>query len=201
MKTHPSRRPAGFTLVELLVVIAIIAVLAGAGFAAGNAAIQKAKKATTLSTCTAIETAVNNFYSDYGALPKDAMTADTNLNTKDDKPFLRTLLGLEGTAPTALNTRAVKYLSVKEGKAKGSGGTNGLIYTTGGTSDIVGLFDSWGGPFQVVLDGDWDEKIVVTTAAGQKTLNGRRVAVWSNGADNTGTSSTAGKATDDVTTW
>ena len=69
MKTHPSAARTASPLVELLVVIAIIAVLAGAGFAAGNAAIQKAKKTTALATCTAIESAVNNFYTEYGAMP------------------------------------------------------------------------------------------------------------------------------------
>ena len=71
MKTPLHPPPNGFTLVELLVVIAIIAVLAGAGFAAGNAAIQKAKKTTALATCTALESAVNNFYTEYGAMPSD----------------------------------------------------------------------------------------------------------------------------------
>lgn len=196
MKTQTSRRQDGFTLVELLVVIAIIAVLAGAGFAAGNAAIQKAKKVTTLATCTSIESAVNNFYTEYGSMPKDAMTTDTKVDSKD-KPFLNALLGLE-TGTTIMNARGVKFLSVKEGKAKAGGGTNGLVYT--GTT-IVGIFDPWGGLFSVMLDGDYDEKITVQTAAATspKTLNGRRCAAWSNGAD--GVSGTGGRVGDDVITW
>ncbi|RPJ32744.1 MAG: type II secretion system protein, partial [Verrucomicrobiaceae bacterium] len=83
MKLHASRRAHGFTLIELLVVIAIIAVLAGGGFAAGNAAIQKARKTTALATATAIETAVNNFYTEYGSMPKDG-TSDTTVKTDSD---------------------------------------------------------------------------------------------------------------------
>lgn len=195
MKNHPSRRSAGFTLVELLVVIAIIAVLAGAGFAAGNAAIQKAKKATALATCTALESAVNNFYTEYGSMPKENLTADIKVDTKTDLPFLQVLLGSEGTGANVLNVRAIKFLSVKEGK----GNKGGLIYDSTGAS-ITGLYDPWGGPYSVMLDGDYDEKIEVITAAGvRKVLNGRRVAAWSNGAD--ATSGSGGKATDDVLTW
>ena len=196
MKTQTSRRQDGFTLVELLVVIAIIAVLAGAGFAAGSAAIQKAKKTTTLATCTSIESAVNNFYTEYGSMPKDAMVSDTKVDSKD-KPFLNALLGLE-TGSTIMNTRGIKFLSVREGKSKGTGGTNGLVYS-GAT--IVGIFDPWGGLFSVMLDGDYDEKITVQTAAASaaKILNGRRCAAWSNGADCV--SGTGGKVGDDVITW
>jgi prepilin-type N-terminal cleavage/methylation domain-containing protein len=196
MKTRlKSRRNDGFTLVELLVVIAIIAVLAGAGFAAGNAAIQKAKKTTALSTCTSMELAVNNFFSDYGAMPKDNLSSDTKTDTNSDLELLRVLLGKE-TGTSTLNSKAVKYLSVKEGRAN----KNGLMYNTSG-SDVTGLFDPWGGPYSVMLDGDYDEKISVTPAGStSKTLNGRRVAVWSNGADAAPTGS-GGKSGDNVTTW
>ncbi|MEO5716269.1 MAG: type II secretion system protein [Luteolibacter sp.] len=199
MKTQPSHRKSGFTLVELLVVIAIIAVLAGAGFAAGNAAIQKARRTTALATAIAIESSVNNFYSEYGTMPKDNLNNDTKIDTKTDLDFLKTLLGTE-TITAPLNPRAIKFLSVKEGRSTSTGGTGGLVYMPGSTT-IKGLYDPWGGPFFVMLDGNYDETLtaVTTGQTGAKTvnLNGRRCAVWSEGAD----AKTKKASADDVTTW
>jgi prepilin-type N-terminal cleavage/methylation domain-containing protein len=195
MKIPVTRRQSGFTLVELLVVIAIIAVLAGAGFAAGNAAIQKAKRVTALSSATAVESAVNNFFTEYGTMPKDDLSADVEIDTKTDTKFLHELLGI--STPT-LNTRLVKFLSVKEGKNN----KGGIIYNTGGTA-VSGLYDPWGGPFYVMLDGDYDEKIKVqvkSAGAQAKEMNGRRVACWSLGAD-AAKGGTSGKMGDDVITW
>ena len=196
MKTHSSRRQDGFTLVELLVVIAIIAVLAGAGFAAGNAAVQKAKKTTALASCVSLESAVNTFFSEYGTMPVENLSNDTEFDTKTaTTTLLNPLLGLEG-ATTPLNTRSIKFLNVKEGKAN----KNGLIYNTNGTS-VAGLYDPWGGSYKVMLDGDYDEKLTGVKPKGSSasiTLNGRRAAAWSDGAD--GVTAT-GKSTDDVKTW
>lgn len=194
MKNPTPRRKDGFTLVELLVVIAIIAVLAGAGFAAGNAAIQKAKRTTALSTATAIESAVNNFFIEYGSMPKSGLSGDTvEVNTRDDIDVLTVLLGLNETTNPPLNTRAIKFLSVKEGKAN----RNGLIYNAQGTA-VTGLYDPWGGPFYIALDGDYDESVTPSPSAGSAPrLNGRRAAVWSDGADYKGEN----KANDDVKTW
>ena len=198
MKNHPSRRSAGFTLVELLVVIAIIAVLAGAGFSAGLAAIQRAKKTTALATCTAIEAAVNNFYTEYGAMPVGSSTADVTYDTKANLDFVTALLGTE-TSTTPQNTRGIKFLSLKDGKAKGTGGFNGAVYNTAGTT-LLGVFDPWGGTYSVRLDGDYDEAVTVQPKAATSSvkLNSRRAAAWSDGAD--GVTAT-GKSTDDVKTW
>ncbi|MCX8496127.1 MAG: prepilin-type N-terminal cleavage/methylation domain-containing protein [Akkermansiaceae bacterium] len=195
MKTQLSRRESGFTLVELLVVIAIIAVLAGAGFAAGNAAIQKAKKTTALATCVALETAVNNFSTEYGSMPT-TQVVDTKVDTVSNVPdFLNVVLGIE-TASAPLNTRAIKFLSAKEGK----GNKNGLIYNSSGTT-VTGLFDPWGGTYKVMLDCDYDEKVAPRPKGGgtMVTLNGRKAAAWSDGAD--GALTAAGATTDDVKTW
>jgi prepilin-type N-terminal cleavage/methylation domain-containing protein len=199
MKTHSARRPHGFTLVELLVVIAIIAVLAGAGFAAGNAAIQKAKKTTALASAIAIESAVNNFYTEYGTMPAEPVPT----SAVDTKPgstgmtMIKVLLGTSDAASLALNPRSIKFLSVKEGKAN----KNGLIYTgTGSTQTVSGLFDPWGGPYHIALDDNYDEIVQASpSAGGGVTLNGRRVVAWSNGAD--GVSGSGGKTGDDVKTW
>jgi prepilin-type N-terminal cleavage/methylation domain-containing protein len=199
MKTHTARRQHGFTLVELLVVIAIIAVLAGAGFAAGNAAIQKAKKTTALASAIAIESAVNNFYTEYGTLPADPVRTES-VNTKADEglTMIKVLLGTNDPKSLELNTRSIKFLGVREGKAN----KNGLIYTGSGTNqNVTGLFDPWGGPYHIALDDNYDEIVEAKPSASNAgtTLNGRRVAVWSNGAD--GVSGQGGKATDDVKTW
>jgi prepilin-type N-terminal cleavage/methylation domain-containing protein len=194
MKTQSVRAVRGFTLVELLVVITIIVILAGAGFSAGNSAIQKAKKTTCLAAATAIESAVNNFYTEYGSMPSDEST-DTEFVTDEAAGInlLKALLGIDKT----LNPRGLKFLSAKEGKSN----KNGLIYNSSST-DVTGMFDPWGGPFNVMMDLDYDEKLVGVQPKGagnlSANLNGRRVAVWSDGADGI---SASGKAADDVKTW
>jgi prepilin-type N-terminal cleavage/methylation domain-containing protein len=196
MKTQSLRRKNGFTLVELLVVIAIIAVLAGAAAPMALNAIQKAKKMRALNTCMGIASAVNSYYIEYGAMPRDGMESDTEVDTKTDLDFLKVLLGTE-TESTPLTTRAIKFLNVEEGK----GNKDGIIYASGSAGRITGLYDPWGGRYFIMLDGDYDEEIKVRPSASKKptTLHGRRVAVWTNGAD--GVSGKGGNVADDVKTW
>jgi prepilin-type N-terminal cleavage/methylation domain-containing protein len=190
MKTHSLRHRRGFTLIELLVVIAIIAVLAAAGFSAGTAAVNRAKKLKAQAAATAIELAINSFKNDYGYLPDPSGSAseDEELTT-DSKDLLEILLGTEDESDDMANPKKIKYLSLKEGKND----KDGLIYSTDG-SDVEALYDPWGNPYTIVLDYDYDEQ-VETPGATATTLNGRSAAVYSPGADET-----EGTA-DDVKTW
>lgn len=196
MKTPTSRRRRGFTLIELLVVITIIAVLAGAGFAAGNAAIQKAKKTTALAGITGLETAVNNFYTEYGSFPVTAPgTEALTTTTGAGLAMVRVLAGASDATSMTLNPRAIKFLNARQGKNN----KDGLIYDGAGTT-ISGLYDPWGGPYKIVLDDDYDDKISVSPAgsSGSQILNGRKSAAWSEGADY---NKPGKKVADDVYSW
>lgn len=192
MNALTRRRSNGFTLVELLVVILIIAALATLGIGAGLKQIDKAKRMASLAVAKGIESAVNNFFTEYGSMPGDG-TEPGDAVVKTDATgvdFLEILLGED----TDINTRGIKLLQVTEGKNN----ANGLIYDATGDT-VTGLYDPWGGPYHVMLDFDLNETVSPATAAVTATkLNGRRVAVWSNGADGV---EGGGEKEDDVKTW
>ncbi|HEY8960736.1 MAG TPA: type II secretion system protein [Luteolibacter sp.] len=205
MKTPPTRRQRGFTLVELLVVITIIIVLAAAGFAGAMKAMTKAKSLKAHTALTAVEQAVNQFYNEYGRLPAMTnATADAQYETalEDGKKLLEPLLGKEDMTSggsQVQNPKQLSFLTVQEGKIKGMGGVDGLVYETGSNAKVRGLYDPWGHPYKLMLDNDYDEELAIKTGTTTKNLHGRRVAVWSLGPD--GKSDDLKTAADDVKNW
>jgi prepilin-type N-terminal cleavage/methylation domain-containing protein len=188
MKTpsKPSSRK-GFTLIELLVVIAIIAVLASAGFAVGPAMMNRAKKLSAQAGATSLATAVEQFYTEYSALPDVGTGAPlpTNLGG-DGVELLNILVGQEdGNEPQ--NPRKIRFFSAKEAKGKGSSARDGVVYGTG--DSITAFVDPWAQPFYVVMDNESGEKgyneVLEFTPKDNSpvTLRGRRVAVFSLGVD------------------
>ena len=152
-------------------------------------ALNNANKVMSRAMACAVELAVNNFFTDYGHLPDVGDKVQTD--TADGVRLLTILLGSEGhSGPPQQNPRATKYLSVKETKTK----VKGLLYDASGKS-VVGLYDSWGNPYVVELDVDNDQCLRLRIGAGTVELKGKRVAVYSAGADKKlGTS-------DDVKGW
>lgn len=192
MKKARTIRRSGFTLVELLVVIAIIAVLAGIGTPVFIKAQNNAKKEAAIAFAQQVVSAVNSFYNDYSVMPVPAGAqsveggAKFSTDSGDGLKVVNIMAGLEDE----VNTRKVKYITPKEGKAK----KNGAIYNKAAT-EITGLYDPFGNPYFIVLDTNYEERIKVQPGKVETTLNGRRAAVYSAGQDKKlGTP-------DDVKTW
>ncbi len=178
---HPHKTNRGFTLVELLVVIAIIAVLAATGFTVGTGAINKARKLTAETAAASVVTAIEQFYSEYSALPDPGTnTVDTTFTTDTGSgvALLNILAGNESTATNPQNTRGINFLSLKNAK----NGRGGLEYSG---NDISALLDPWGQPYNITLDYEYDNEIDPTTGvtSADQTLRGVRVIAWSNGVD------------------
>jgi prepilin-type N-terminal cleavage/methylation domain-containing protein len=197
MKTpsYPSS-PKGFTLVELLVVIAIIAVLASATFAIGPAMMNKARKVSAQASATSINNAIEMYYTEYSALPAttDAPNENTQLRTSAGGNGVDIIKVLSGEDLLSQNPRKMRFLNGKEAK----NGRDGIVYTS---NSPTAMLDPWGQPFYIMMDYDYNERmsVVVQTkpTSTTSTLNGRRVAVYSLGVQDTNRATTSSL----VKTW
>lgn len=146
-------------------------------------------KMMDLSIATALESAVQNFRIEYGALP-DVSRNIVATDSPDGLRLLKILLGMEDPTISHQNTRDIKFLSVPEGKNR----RRGLIYTENGKS-LEGLFDAYGNGYTVVLQVKSEEPLRLSFGKKVIELKGRDCAVFSPGKDGKpGTS-------DDVTTF
>jgi hypothetical protein len=146
------------------------------------------KKTTNTATANNIESAVNNFHTEYGTMPdvKNHVTTDSAEGIK----LLTILRGMENPSTPMQNSRSINFLCVKEARNK----RDGMIYNKHGNS-IEGLFDSWGNPYVIELDTKNAGSLHFTHGNRTIELKDRRVAVYSPGKD--------GKlgTRDDFTTW
>lgn len=180
----------GFTLVELLVVIVIIVILAALGFAVSTGVLQKAKMVSSQSSATNLANSVEAFYSEYNVLPSPFAGAPDDDNATafktdatDGIEVLEVLSRMEDDTDDMQNDRKLLFLNVREAE---KGRSNGIVYNSTGDG-VVGLFDSWGQPFYIVMDYGYDSRLqfpVETSAYSYNvTLNNKRVAVYSLGTD------------------
>jgi type II secretory pathway pseudopilin PulG len=170
MKPPSSRRKRGiaFTLVELLVVIGIIAILVGVVLAGVSKAIQFAKRTKANAMAVNIQTAVQNYYTEYGVYPtqfNDPANADAYYSGATGTDVARWsylifalcgnvnpytgVAGVSATATGVPNTRGIAYLSPTRSDLDangilqnpfGSAGTSAYFYMVVDTdySGIVG---------------------------------------------------------------
>ena len=163
----------------VILVLGAVGLLAMAGFAGGSSAIQKARKVTALATATDLENSINQFYLDYGALPNPGtskLSRDIVFDTSgpEGQQLLSILMAKE-SGPAPQNLKKIVYFIGRSGK----GGKNGLIPLPSGLSE---LRDPWGNPYQVLIDGDYDELMTPPANSGSPApVKGRRVLVYSLG--------------------
>lgn len=181
MKTRPYRRTErGFTLVELLVVISIIVVLAAMSFGAAQVVIKKQKNLQTQTTGSALQQAMERYYSEYSKLPDVGMQGD-EMQTEGQTgiELLTVLLGKEETGANMQNPRQIPFLNATVSKNKKKGG---LVYSSGSSAQVEGLYDAWGNPFNIKIDDDYNDEIIDPIVQGNIVRN-KMIIVYSFGPD------------------
>ena len=208
-RTSPQREQLthrAFTLIELLVVIAIIAILIGLLFPAFKAVQNQAKQTQAKNDLTQIVNAVNAYYTEYGKYP--LVSADTiygPAGTANNVLFNE----LRATASAIQNPRQIVFISppyVKDRTNPRSGIATQATTINGIAVAIGDLVDPWGTPYNVKIDGNYDNQLAnpytADTGAGPATLN-IGVIAWSLGKDQAGGSGNknSGAGDDDVISW
>src|SRR2546428_8496360 len=181
------RCTAGITLIELLIVIAIIAILIGLLFPAFSAVQDQAKRTQAKNDLTQIVSAVNAFYTEYGKYP--LVAADTiygPAGTANDGLFytLRAV-ALGANALDVANPRKIVFINPPDVKdpANPRSGIGALTGTGPGQ-----YFDPWGKPYDVEIDGGYDNTVANPYTANAGTTPSLQIGViaWSLGADGNG---------------
>ena len=197
----PARYSRAFTLIELLVVIAIIAILVGLLFPAFKAVQNQARQTQAKNDLTQIVNAVNAFYTDYGKYP--LVTADTTYGPGGTVNNL--LFNVLRAIDTTNNPRQIIFISPPYVKtpANPRSGIATQATTINGISVAIGDYvDPWGTPYNVKIDGNYDNQIAnpytPDTGAGPSSLATGVIALspGSNQAPGTNFS-----ASDDVISW
>jgi prepilin-type N-terminal cleavage/methylation domain-containing protein len=138
-----------FTLIEMLVVIGIIGILASLAVPAATGVMKKAKKVKTQAALKDIQLGIKNYQQEYNRYPVRAgSTSEEPVALEEGSSLLKVLLGED---EQKLNPRREVFIEPAMGK-NGSGGLTG-------TEGSYGLKDSWGEPYQVVMDANYDNKV------------------------------------------
>jgi len=198
-RSHQAR---AFTLIELLVVIAIIAILIGLLFPAFRAVQNQAKQTQAKNDLTQIVNAVNAYYTDYGKYP--LVTADT-IYGPAGTPNNLLFNELRATATATQNPRQIVFINppyVKTPANPRSGIATQATTINGISVAINDYVDPWGTPYNVAIDGGYDNQLTnpytANTGAGPSPL-AIGVIAWSRGRDQV--QGTDFSASDDVISW
>jgi prepilin-type N-terminal cleavage/methylation domain-containing protein len=207
MQKSPGQSSA-FTLIELLVVIAIIAILIGLLFPAFRAVQNQAKQTQAKNDVTQIVNAVNAFYTDYGKYP--LVTADNTIygpaaSLNNDLFYALRAVAAGANAGDAANPRKIVFISPPD--VKDPANPRSGIGTAAAT--LGQYFDPWGKPYNVEIDGGYDNTVANPYTANAGAIPNLQLGViaWSLGMDGNGALGAASgdknvsPFSDDVISW
>jgi type II secretory pathway pseudopilin PulG len=204
-----TREPtSAFTLIELLVVIAIIIILAGLLFPAFRGVQNQARQTQAKNDLTQIVAAVNAYYTEYGKYP--LVAADNTIygpaaNPNADLFYTLRAVALGANASNVQNPRVIVFINppdVKDPNNPRSG-----IGTA--AANIGQYFDPWGKPYNIEIDGGYDNTVANPYTANAGVTPNLQIGViaWSLGKDGNGATAAAsgdkntGVFDDDVISW
>jgi len=162
----------------------LLVVLATVGFVGAKTAVARAKEVKTRRICMTMDQAVLAFHDEYGQLPgTSAAKADVSVTTNSTKGarLVGILLGMEPDSGRRENIKQIRFFEAPEAK----GTRDGVHYSADGKS-VEALYDPWGGPYRVLIDGDYDDQLPDPSGSGKVE---RRVLTYSfgkNGRDEGG---------------
>jgi prepilin-type N-terminal cleavage/methylation domain-containing protein len=176
MNSYPHDRASrlAFTLIELLTVITIIAILMGLLFPAIQVVKDQANKAAARAAVMQIQSAVKNYYTEYGKYPVADYSTSTpptdirlgdksTANAQDDNAELFNILRAKNTGKNTDNTYNPRRISFYEGAPvkDPNAPKNGFLDATPGAGGGVqgALYDPWGKEYTIIIDANYNDVI------------------------------------------
>ncbi len=171
MKTYPpspSLVRRGFTLIELLVVIVIIAILVSLAVPAINSVMYKAQILKIKTVLKDIQVGIGHYRTEYNRFPIDPNDLggggdedlEPFLTDGTTQPTINILIANVDTSggSTNMNPKKIKFLDLPIAKNN----QFGIVDPSGGVGDgtPVQLVDTWGLPYKIALDTNYDNRIV-----------------------------------------
>ena len=183
MKRHDGLA-RGFTLIELLVVVTIIGLMAAILIPAISKALSSAKRARALSQIRDLDGAVKRYFAEYGKMPVPAGD-NGGVDKLYEGAFQADVIEILISVNTNLNPKKIVFLDLDPA----SFGVKTVVEMLKALDEGKPYKDPWGkqdvagNEYGILMDLDFDEKIVVSPFSSATEPIRAKVGVFSRGEE------------------